>query len=124
MNILIFENEISYVENAFNYVNLRYFGGKLIIKIISKSQDLGNFKDIQNFDHVFVDISLAPKSELDGFGIIKKIKEEGLEIKKLCIITGNSNIKIRLQELKIDDYPVIIKPISFIQLYDHLKKLI
>lgn len=120
MKILIFENEFSYVENAFNYVNIRYFNGELTFINLSKSQDLAPFREIETFDHVFIDISLSKKSELDGFGILQKIKDENLKVKKITIITGNNNIEKKLQEQGFGNYPVIIKPITFSSLKDVL----
>lgn len=120
MKILIFENEFSYVENAFNYVNVRYFDGKLQFVNYSKSQDLSPFREIEEFDHVFIDISLAKKSELDGFGILQKIKDKNLKVKKITVMTGNNNIEKKLDELGFGMYTVIIKPITFTRLKEVL----
>ncbi|SHJ20867.1 response regulator [Flavobacterium terrae] len=123
MKILIFENEFFKVENAFNYVNERYFNGNLEFTILPKSQDLVNLSDMSKYDYIFLDISLAKKSDLDGFGILKKIEEENISIKKLTILTGNGDIKNKLRELGLKDYPVLLKPVVFSQLYDNLKSL-
>jgi len=120
MNILIFENEYTFIENAFNYVNHRYFNGDLKFTVCPKSQDLKPFKSIENYDHVFIDISLALKSDLDGFGILKKIKDENLKVKKITIITGNNNISKKLEEEELNNYPIIVKPITFHDLKQRL----
>lgn len=124
MNILIFENEFHKIENAFNYVNARYFNGSLRFTVVQKSQDLIPFNNIIRYDYIFVDISLARKSDLDGFGILKKIEEENISINRLCILTGNGDIKNKLRELGLKDYPILLKPIVFSQLYDNLKSLV
>lgn len=121
MKILIFENEYTYIENAFNYVNVKYFNGNLDIIVFPKSQDLNPFRDIETFDHVFIDISLSKNSHLDGFGILKKIKEEKLNIKKLTILTGNNNIGKKLLELNLGQFPILTKPITFSSLKESLE---
>lgn len=121
MKVLIFENEFYKVENAFKYVNQKYFNGLLEFNVIPKSQDFRNLNDLVNYDYIFLDISLALKSDLDGFGILKKIEEDNIQIKKLIILTGNGDIKNKLRELGLKDYPVILKPVVFSRLYDHLK---
>jgi DNA-binding NtrC family response regulator len=121
MKILIFENEYTYIENAFNYVNAKYFNGSLEITVYPRSQDLAPFRNIENFDHVFIDISLSKNSQLDGFGILKKIKDENLIVKKITILTGNNNIEKKLSELNLEKFPIITKPITFTSLKDTLQ---
>ena len=116
MKILIFENEYTYIENAFNYVNVKYFNGSLDITVFPRSQDLTPFRTIENYDHVFIDISLSKNSHLDGFGILKKIKDENLVVKKITILTGNNNIEKKLVELNLERFPIITKPITFTSL--------
>lgn len=72
MKLLIFENEFVYVESAFNYINELHFNKELIFEVYASSQDFKNFNGINNFDLVFIDISLAKKSDLDGYGLLKK----------------------------------------------------
>jgi CheY-like chemotaxis protein len=113
MKILIFENEYTYIENAFNYVNIKDFNGNLNITVLPRSQDLAPFRDIELYDHVFIDISLSKNSVLDGFGILKKIKDENLNVKNITILTGNNNIEKRLSELGLDKYNILTKPVTF-----------
>ncbi|MBS7788054.1 hypothetical protein KIH23_12170 [Flavobacterium sp. CYK-55] len=121
MNILIFENDFSAVENTFKYVNLKYFNNSLNFTVFSKSQDIGDFKNLEHYDFIFLDITLANRSNLDGFGILKKIRDEKINIKKLVIITGNGDIKNRLKEQNLKDYPIILKPLPFDAIYSFLK---
>lgn len=114
MKVLIIENEYSYIDTPFEYVNEIYFDNSIEYTVIPKSQDLRPFTDIQLYDYIFLDISLAKKSELDGFGILKKIKDENLQIKKLVILTGNHLIKEKLIEKGLPtSYPILTKPIDF-----------
>ena len=114
MKILIIENEFSYIETPFEYINDIYFDNSIEYTVIPKSQDLRPFSDIQKYDYIFLDISLSKKSELDGFGILKKIKDENLSIGNLVILTGNHLIKEKLIEKELPiSYPILTKPIDF-----------
>ena len=121
-NLLIFENEFSYVETPFEYVKDIYFNGELNYVVHTKSQDLRPFTDITTFDYVFVDISLSKRSELDGFGILKRIREENLEVNNVIILTGNHLILEKLESNGLrTDYPILTKPIDFEDLLEVLK---
>jgi len=114
MKILIIENEYSFIDTPFEYLNDLYFNNSIEYTVISKSQDLRPFSSIVNFDYVFLDISLAKKSELDGFGIMRKIKDDNLDVKNMVILTGNHYIKEKLIEKGLpSDYPILTKPIDF-----------
>lgn len=122
MKVLIIENEYSYIDTPFEYVNDIYFDNSIEYTVIPKSQDLKPFTDIQNFEYIFLDISLAKKSELDGFGILKKIKDENLTVRNLIILTGNHLIKEKLIEKGLPtNYPILTKPIDFEDLLKIMK---
>lgn len=122
MKVLIFENEYYYIKTYFEYVNDLYFDNKIEYTILEKSQDLIPFTEISSFDIVFVDISLAKRSELDGFGILSKIKNEGISVKKIIILTGNHLIKEKLEERKLSSsYRILTKPISIKDLHQVMK---
>lgn len=121
--ILIFENEYSYVEAPFEYVKDVYFDNKIEYTVYPNSQLLKPFSDISKFDYVFIDISLGANSELDGFGIIKKIESEQIEVNKIIILTGNHLIEHMLKERGITgEYPILTKPIDFKDLLDILSE--
>lgn len=114
MEILIIENEFTYIDTPFHYVNDVYFNNILNYTVVTKSQDIRPFNSLQDYDIVFLDISLAKSSILDGFGILKKAKEEGVTFKKLVVLTGNHLIKEKLKENNINgDVPILTKPIDF-----------
>lgn len=122
MKVLIIENEFSYIETPFKYVNDIYFNNSIEYRIIAKSQDLKPFNDIKNFDYIFLDISLAKTSELDGFGILKKIKEENIEVKNIVILTGNHLIIEGLRKRGLPtNYKILTKPIDFEDLLKVMK---
>jgi DNA-binding response OmpR family regulator len=123
MKILIIENEYSFIDTPFEYLNDLYFNNKIVYTVIPKSQDLKPFSSIVNYDYVFLDISLAKKSELDGFGILRKIKDDNLNVKNLIILTGNHYIKEKLVEKGLpSNYPILTKPIDFEDLLKIIRK--
>ncbi|GHA25552.1 hypothetical protein GCM10007103_03480 [Salinimicrobium marinum] len=113
IKILIVENEVGYIETAFEYMNDLYYDNRLDFKIIAKSQDLPSNQNLENYDIIFLDISLAKSSELDGIGILRKINSDNILIKKLVILTGNHNIQEKLKENGLGVYPIVTKPIDF-----------
>lgn len=121
-NLLIFENEFSYIETPFEYVKDIYFDGELKFDVFPKSQELKPFSKIADYDFVFIDISLSKKSDLDGFGILQKIKDEKLDVQNIVILTGNHLIKEKLEEKQLStDYQILTKPIDFEDLLKVLK---
>lgn len=114
MRILVFENEFAYLKTQFDYVNQVYFDDTIDFDVLPKSQDLKDYSTLDNYDFVFVDISLAIKSVLDGFGILKKIEELGIDHEKVRILTGNHQIEQGLKDKGLrTDYTVLTKPIDF-----------
>ncbi|PZX10894.1 response regulator receiver domain-containing protein [Breznakibacter xylanolyticus] len=124
MKILIIENEYSFIDTPFEYLNDLYFNNSIEYTVIPKSQDLRHFNSIVNFDYVFLDISLAKKSELDGFGILRRIKDDNLDVKNIVILTGNHYIKEKLIEKGLpSDYPILTKPIDFEDLLKIIRRV-
>ena len=113
IKILIVENEVGYIETAFDYLNDLYYDNTLDFEIVAKSQDLPSNKNLENYDIIFLDISLAKSSELDGIGILRNVENENILIKKLVILTGNHNIQDKLKENGLGVYPIVTKPIDF-----------
>lgn len=121
MKILVFENQLLAVQPSFNSVNAIFFNESLQIDYFAKSQDLKPFKSIEEYDCVFVDISLAPNSKLDGIGILKRISEENLTVKKTIVLTGDSKISDKLKKYNLSEIPILLKPIDFNDLYEYIK---
>lgn len=126
MNILIFENEYLFIQTAFEYVKDIYFNGQISYTVCPNSQDIRQFHKMEEFDFIFIDISLGTKSELDGFAIIKKIENElwdKINPSKITIITGNHLIESMLKERGIQrHYTILTKPIDFNDLLGILKQ--
>nr|DAM86998.1 MAG TPA: Pilus assembly protein TadZ N-terminal [Caudoviricetes sp.] len=122
-NILIIENEYSSVKIAFDTANTLCFDDKLHFKNISKAQQLTGL-DINSYSVIFVDISLATNSTLDGFGIIEQFRLHHPDLmNRIVIITGNNKIKDAIKEHKLDSYnlTVLIKPVGFQEIEKTLK---
>lgn len=114
--VLVIEDEFREVQVAFEYVNDLCLNSELEIINVAKSQDV-DFTKISEYDYVFLDITLAKKSQMDGYGILKKIERENIPIQKLVIMTGNSKISDVLKERGItNDYPKLIKPLDYQEL--------
>lgn len=114
--VLVIEDEFREVQVAFEYVNDLCLNSELEIINVAKSQDV-DFTKISEYDYVFLDITLAKKSQMDGYGILKKIERENIPIQKLVIMTGNGKISEVLKERGItNDYPKLIKPLDYQEL--------
>lgn len=114
--VLVIEDEFREVQVAFEYVNDLCLNSELEIINVAKSQDV-DFTKISEYDYVFLDITLAKKSQMDGYGILKKIERENIPIRKLVIMTGNGKISDVLKERGItNDYPKLIKPLDYQEL--------
>ena len=115
MKILTIENEFASIQPVFNAIECLVFKENLDMKQCDKSQDIP-WDSLNTFDAIFVDISLATKSNLDGYGILEKIKKEYPSLlPKVAIITGNDKISEMLKERSLDDCDVRIfeKPLRY-----------
>ena len=125
MKILVIENEYPSVQFAFEAANQLLLDNKCVIEKIDKSQNI-KWDQINLYTAIFIDLSLSIKSELDGYGIIQKIKEQNEALlKKVCIITGNSKVEERLVEKGLDSITVKIfeKPLKYKDIADFIKSM-
>lgn len=120
MKIAIFENERAMVEAVFDAMNLFHYSNQLIFNFFTSSQDGSPFESLTNYDLIFIDIQLSPKSELDGFNLAKALIPI-VGIDKIAVITGHSNSKEILKEMGLGKIPVLIKPIDFNMLYQFIR---
>ena len=79
--ILVIEDEYLEVQVAFEFVKDMCMNGDLDITQVGKSQNV-DFTQLPNYDYIFLDITLAKKSQMDGYGILQKIERERIPIKK------------------------------------------
>lgn len=124
MKILTIENEFASIKPVFNAIECMVFKEALDIKQCDKSQDIP-WDELYTFDAIFVDISLATKSNLDGYGILEKIKNEYPSLlPKVAIITGNDKIREMLKERNLDDCHVRIfeKPLRYKEIAAFIKE--
>lgn len=125
MKIAIFENEYESVRGTFNTANQINFDGNLDISLYSSSQN-ANLERINDFDAIFIDISLGARSDLDGFALIQKIQSINEKIvSKIIILTGNNKIGEILASKKIDQtkIQIIIKPSDYEEITNAIKNI-
>lgn len=116
--VLIIENEYSYVKGAFDFVNEFLMDNTLHYKIVTRSQDVP-WRDLTSYEFIFVDISLSQHSELDGYGILQRIEKEDIPVKKVIVLTANLNIESMLKVRGINKkYKTLIKPIDLNDLFN------
>ena len=124
MKIAIFENEYDTLEMAFSYANKKYYNNKLDFINFPRSQDLKNFESLYEFSLIIIDIDLSSNSDLDGFGLIKRIENYLDSMPKILIMTGQAldeNYHIT-NKLKYK-YPVLVKSVNFNKIKNEFDKL-
>ena len=124
--ILIVENELSSIKAPILVLVSKYKQENEILKYQSyvKSQDM-DWEDIESYDALFIDLSLAAKSEMDGYSILKKIKSEYPELtKRTAIITGNGRVEESLIEKGVgkDECKVFTKPLKYMELKNFIDR--
>ena len=108
MKILVFENEIPAVSDAFNDVNVLDYNGELDMTYTDKSQNFRDFRNLNQFDLIFVDIDLSTNSIKDGYGIIEDLKRHNFT--KIVVLTGNM-VREELNKKGWTEIKVLSKPI-------------
>lgn len=123
--ILIIEDQKDSIESAFDFANEIGFNGELKFDYKPRSQDI-NYERLSDFDLLFVDITLANKSQMNGFGIIKHIIDNtDYPLDRIVILTGNSLIKEGLKQNDIpENIEIVYKPVTFKQLIPVFQKFL
>lgn len=124
--ILIFEDEWATIRGSFEMANIYAFNNTFAFDVINKSQDISFYAWEDKYIAVFVDITLAKNTKLDGYNILKEIKEKNLiSMDKVFVLTGNSKIPEKLEEMGINpsELKILYKPLGFDELSKHLKKV-
>lgn len=115
MKILVFENEIPAVSEAFSDVNKLDFNDELEVLYIDKSQNFRDFRQLSQYDLIFVDIDLSSNSEKDGYGIIEDLKSHNYD--NIVVLTGNI-VRDELKERGWGYIKILSKPIFLNELTD------
>jgi len=124
MKIAIFENEYDTLENSFLYLNNKFYSDRLEFKNFTRSQNLEDIQLIASYSLIIIDIDLSAQSELDGFGLIRKIELEVPLHPSILIMTGqelDSNYSEQNGLAKV--YPILEKPVNFNKLRAEFLKL-
>lgn len=125
MKIAIFENEFDTLEVAFKYLSKKHYNNSLSIKNYPRSQSVQSLEELKDYDLIIIDLDLSSLSDLDGFGLIRKIENEVINIPKVLILTGQDledNFD-KINGLRVK-YPVLEKPVNYKKLkakFDELK---
>lgn len=125
--ILIFEDEWVTIQGSFELANAFAFNDELEFEPHSKSQDVQYSTWSGYYDAVFIDITLAKNSKMDGFSIVNTIRDKKLiDFSKVVIMTGNSRVKEKLEEMGLDTnvLTVMYKPVAFDELASVLNKVL
>ncbi len=125
--ILVFEDEWETIRGSFDLANLYAFNNELKFLQVAKSQNVSFSQWSDIYAAVFVDITLAKKTEMDGFNIVKTIKDRNLiDLNKVIVMTGNSKVKEKLKEMgfKDDEIRVLYKPVAFDEIARVLKGIV
>lgn len=115
MKVLIIENEYDSIRPVFNAAEKLILKQELEKVHIDKSQDIP-WTELRSFNAIFIDLSLATRSQQDGYGIIEKLKEQVPEIlSKVAIITGNDMVQNNLKERGLDECNIKVfeKPLRY-----------
>lgn len=113
--VLVFEDDIQSIRGVFEFANELEFDGNLSIKFAPKSQDV-NIHELDYYDVIFIDITLAAKTHLDGYAILRKIIDEHIVFPwKVRVMTGNSRVEEMMENNGISEglFKVIHKPVDF-----------
>ena len=119
--VLVVEDEKGAVKPAFDAANTFVLNNEYKIEWVEKSQDIS--KPVAQFTALFVDVSLAKTSVLDGIGIIDDIrKTEPDMLKKVAIITANTLIDKQKEEKGLADIKVFFKPLSYMAIASFIRE--
>lgn len=123
INILIIENEFASIKDPIDTLATLY-DGDFHYDLVAVSQDI-KWNELECYDGIFVDISLAPRTEMDGFGILARFKESYSAIlTKVAVITGNHVINKVMKEHGFADneFKIFQKPLRYMDLYRFVNK--
>lgn len=125
--ILIIENEFQSMIAPImvlvgQYKNLQE---ELTYKVCVKSQEV-DWDGLPTYNVILVDLSLAAKSEMDGYAILNKIKAEYPDlISRTAVITGNGKVEEAFKEkgIEMDEFKVFTKPLKYMLLKEFIDEV-
>lgn len=125
IRVLIIDDDKVSMKSAFDLANSIYLDNQFSFEYASRSQDVTYDALKSKYDIIGVDITLANKSEMNGYQIIKKISDTNLfPISKVFILTGNSQVEAELKRIGINNaIEIVHKPVTFDELAVVLQKI-
>lgn len=125
IKIAIFENEYAEIEGVFEYLNDFIYDGKLLIDVFPNSQSMKDLKLLDAYDMIIIDIDLSGKSELDGYGLLKKMEKEKLSYMSKTIIISGHDIATSVEGIpNFKNIPILHKAIDFYEVEEMIDKII
>ena len=118
--VLIIENEYRSIKPAIHVLVGKYREEQedLDVDVCVKSQDV-KWGEINTYNAILVDLSLAAKSEMDGYAILNLIKSNyPALVSRTAIITGNGMVEEALKSkgIGIEEFKVFTKPLKYMLL--------
>lgn len=122
--ILVIEDQKDSIQSAFDFANMIRFSGELKFDYISKSQNIPYAELRDKYQMIFVDITLADKSQKNGYGIIMDIlHNDWFDKNNIIVLTGNSQVREGLEQNGItESFEVVFKPTTFQKLIPIIEK--
>ncbi len=122
--ILVVEDQMDSLRSAFMLANARKFEGELRIVSVPRSQDIVYDKLRDDYDLIFIDITLARHSQKNGFGVIRDILSNDYFPKdQIIILSANTQIKDGLRRNNLpEDLAIMHKPVIFLDLEKKLEE--
>lgn len=122
--LLIIENEFQSIKAPISVLIGKYKEeqDEMVYDVCAKSQDV-KWSEIDSYSAIFVDLSLAAKSEMDGYAILNMIKKDyPWLVSRTAIITGNGMVEeaLRSKGIGFGEFKVFIKPLKYMLLKDFI----
>lgn len=119
LNILLADNDYTYIENIFNKISLKLKENFDIIGICSSGDKVLEYILNTKIDIIILELNL-PK--VDGIDILKELKKRNINIPTI-ILSKNSDLVFKVIKENINYYKILPKPFDIENLIEILKKI-
>lgn len=119
LNILLADNDYTYIENIFNKISLKLKENFDIIGICSSGDKVLEYILNTKIDIIILELNL-PK--VGGIDILKELKKRNINIPTI-ILSKNSDLVFKVIKENINYYKILPKPFDIENLIEILKKI-
>lgn len=119
LNILLADNDYTYIENIFNKISLKLKENFDIIEICSSGDKVLEYILNTKIDIIILELNL-PK--VGGIDILKELKKRNINIPTI-ILSKNSDLVFKVIKENINYYKILPKPFDIENLIEILKKI-